>query len=105
MRSTRTFTIAGLAFLLLAGSILTVQSVPARTLRRPPKARVQSSCSDQPTNCKVPARYLGEKDGCACFACEFGKKTQRVICTRIKRDRDLLMMKVRQSTPRKPPRK
>jgi hypothetical protein len=101
MRSTHTFTIASLAFLLLAGCILTVQSVSARTVRRPPKARVQSSCADQPNDCKLPTRYLGEKDGCACFACEFGKKTQLVICTKDKRDRNLLMLKVRQRTSKK----
>ena len=40
-----------------------------------------SDCLDSAKDCKLPVKYLGQRNGCACFACEFGKKTQRVICT------------------------
>ena len=41
-----------------------------------------SACSDSPAVCKAPVKSLGEsKAGCACFACDYGKKTQKVLCT------------------------
>ena len=64
---------------------------------------VQTSCSDSPNDCKLPVKYLGEKAGCACFACEYGKRTQRTICTRNKEDRAKMMAKIRGSVPRKSP--
>lgn len=39
------------------------------------------SCEDKVTDCKPPVKYLGESRGCACFACEYGKKTQRILCS------------------------
>ena len=41
----------------------------------------QASCADNATNCKAPVKYLGERKGCACFVCEYGKKTQRIRCS------------------------
>jgi hypothetical protein len=35
-------------------------------------------------------KFLGEKDRCSCFACEYGKKTQRVICTTSEQDKNFL---------------
>ena len=47
-----------------------------------------SACSDSPTLCKSPVKFLGEsKAGCACFACEYGKTTQRILCTNIEADK------------------
>src|SRR3989442_11261596 len=102
VHKTRTLAAATcLAFSLLACLVLSAQSLPPRIPRHLARAHAQSSCSGQPKDCKLPTRYLGEKDGCACFTCEYGKKTQRVICTNNKRDRDSMMSKVRQSTPKK----
>jgi hypothetical protein len=39
------------------------------------------ACGDSATDCKSPVKYLGDNKGCSCFACEYGKKTQRVLCS------------------------
>ena len=39
------------------------------------------SCSDSVGNCKAPVKYLGDNKGCSCFACEYGKKTQKILCS------------------------
>src|SRR5256885_6774766 len=101
MRRNRFLTVSTLTVPLLV-CLMFAQSASARGPRRLAKARGQASCSGQPKDCKLPSRYLGEKDGCACFTCEYGKKTQRVICTNNTRDKESLRLKVRQSTPKKP---
>lgn len=46
------------------------------------------ACSDSPTLCKSPVKFLGEsKAGCACFACEYGRKTQKILCTNVETDK------------------
>ena len=57
----------------------------------------QSDCSDSTNDCKLPVKYLGQKDACACFACEFGRRTQRVVCTANERDKLALMTQSRRS--------
>ncbi len=52
---------------------------------------IVAGCQDSPTDCKLPVKYLGERDGCACFTCEYGKKTQRIICTTNEADKTTLM--------------
>ncbi|HWS86698.1 MAG TPA: hypothetical protein VN282_07025 [Pyrinomonadaceae bacterium] len=44
-------------------------------------------CSDLPTNCKRPVKYLGESKGCACFACEYRRSTQKILCTESETDK------------------
>ena len=46
------------------------------------EAQDAESCSDSTVNCKAPVRYLGDNKGCSCFACEFGKKTQKILCSK-----------------------
>ncbi|MFY9610928.1 MAG: hypothetical protein WAU45_20245 [Blastocatellia bacterium] len=57
----------------------------------------QDQCSDPIENCKPPVRFVGDKDGCACFACEHGKRTQRLVCTRDESNKKILFQKVRDS--------
>ena len=52
-------------------------------------------CQDSPSECKLPVKYLGERDGCACFTCEYGKRTQRIICTANEGDKTTLMAQTR----------
>lgn len=40
-----------------------------------------SSCSDSATDCKRPVKYIGDNKGCSCFACEYGRKTQKILCS------------------------
>ncbi len=40
-----------------------------------------ASCSDSAINCKAPVKYLGDNNGCACFVCEYGRKTQKILCS------------------------
>ena len=44
-------------------------------------------CSALPKDCKKPVKYLGESKGCACFACEYRKTTQKILCTRNEADK------------------
>jgi hypothetical protein len=39
------------------------------------------SCSDPVASCKTPVKYLGDNKGCSCFACEYGRKTQKILCS------------------------
>ena len=52
-----------------------------------PATQSISKCSDSPTMCKTPVKYLGESAGCACFACEHGRKTQKILCTKNEADK------------------
>jgi hypothetical protein len=97
MRKPGIRTVAGITLSLLTCLVFSARNDSTRatlSVAEPPAP----SCSDQPKDCKLPTKYLGEKDGCACFACEYGKKTQRVICTDNKTNKELLM---RQNLPKK----
>ena len=68
------------------GSLLLLLLVLAVGYR--PHARANPSqpddgpkCNDVVTSCKSPVKYLGESRGCSCFACEYGTKNQRILCT------------------------
>jgi hypothetical protein len=82
MRKTQVFGLSGLLFLLFASLLPLAEgntagpepNVSALTI-------VAQSCADPADNCKSPVKFLGERDGCACFTCEYGKPTQRIICT------------------------
>jgi hypothetical protein len=82
------------AVCILATAGLAADSAQGRSARR---FAAQRSCSDLPKDCKLPVRYLGEKGGCSCFACEYGQKTQHASCTNNKQDREAFLDKVRQS--------
>ena len=92
---------AGLVFSLQLSLVLSARTFGAHTPGHTGRAHAQSSCSGKSNDCKLPTRYLGEKNGCACFTCEYGKKTQRLICTDNRQERLSLMSKVRLSTPKK----
>ena len=38
-------------------------------------------CSGKPNDCKKPVRFLSREGGCVCFACEYGTKSQKTVCT------------------------
>lgn len=44
-------------------------------------AQYAESCRDYAANCKAPVKYLGDKTGCSCYACEYGRKTQKILCS------------------------
>ena len=54
-----------------------------------------TGCADPPDTCRLPVKYLGEKDGCACFSCEHGRRTQRIICTANEDDKIKLIARVK----------
>jgi hypothetical protein len=86
----RTFPSSYLVFasLLLIPLLLSAARPRALNSGAPPGApQSASECSDSPQDCKKPVSYLGESKGCACFACEYGKKTQRILCTRSEADK------------------
>jgi|KBSSwiStaDraftv2_1062776.scaffolds.fasta_scaffold273203_3 hypothetical protein len=69
----------------LALSLKTDHSLRSATLA---ETQSVSACSDLPTACKAPVKFLGEsKAGCACFACEYGRKTQKILCTNKEADK------------------
>ena len=72
------------------------------TLRAPfhdTERRSDDKCEDAVTDCKPPVRFIGEKDGCACFSCEDGKKTQHLVCTNKDADKKALFLKVPKQRP------
>lgn len=49
------------------------------------------ACADPIDQCHDPVKYLGANGDCACFACEYGRKTQHNVCTRKQPDKDTLL--------------
>ena|SRR5215217_6028612 len=79
------FRLACPLLIFLALSVGTDHSLRPTTLA---ETQSVSACSDPPTLCKAPVKFLGEsKAGCACFACEYGRKTQRILCTNKETDK------------------
>lgn len=72
--------------LLAAGDYRAVSPVVSRGVQS------VGECSDSPKDCKTPVKYLGESKGCACFACEYGKRTQKILCTRNEADKRTLKL-------------
>jgi hypothetical protein len=79
-----------LAGALLLCSILAVGTDRAGASPGAGQGPVKVACAGDASACKWPVKSLGEKDGCACFACEYGRKTQRVICVGKEKDKSLL---------------
>ena len=98
----RRIQLAGLGGLL---SILVVSLFPLASVNQASTHRAsspgisvtanQGSCADSADSCKLPVKYLGEKDGCACFSCEHGKRTQKIICTANEDDKIKLIARVK----------
>ena len=69
----RRMQIAGLSGLLffLVVSLFPLASVNQASTHRasapPVSVTANNACADSPDTCKLPVKYLGEKDGCACF--------------------------------------
>jgi len=49
------------------------------------------TCNDPIDKCAKPVKYLGANGNCACFACEYGKATQKNICTENPKDKQTLL--------------
>lgn len=96
MRRTQLFGLGGLLCLLL-GSLIPFGGInQARAVHGDaPIINFVSDCVDSPDNCRFPVKYLGENNGCACFSCEYGKKTQHIICTANDKDKATLMAQIR----------
>ena len=98
----RRMQIAGLSGLLffLVVSLFPLASVNQASTHRASAPRISvtannAGCADQADTCKLPVKYLGEKDGCACFSCEHGKRTQKIICTANEDDKIKLIARVK----------
>jgi hypothetical protein len=91
-RRTQFFGVGGI-LCLLGGSFIPVtgNNEASATGEAAPTINIVSGCADPPTDCKSPVKYLGENDGCACFTCEYGRKTQRIVCTANENDKNTLM--------------
>jgi hypothetical protein len=87
MRRTSPSRYIGLASLLLMLFLLSAGNHRALSPAVSPGDQSVGSCADPPTACKKPVSYLGESKGCACFACEYGRRTQKIFCTRSEPDK------------------
>ena len=93
--------IAGLSGLLsfLIVSLFPLASVNQASTHRASAIRVSvtadNACADSPDTCKLPVKYLGEKDGCACFSCQHGNPAQKIICTANEDDKMKLIARVK----------
>lgn len=87
MRMTSRSRYLGLASLLLMFIFLSAAHPRAPRPPEPPGAQAAAECSDSPKACKAPVKFLGESKGCACFACEYGRKSQKILCTRSEQDK------------------
>ena len=56
-----------------------------------PAALASAPCNDPIEKCRKPIKYLGANGNCACFACEYGKSTQKNICTDNLKDKQTLL--------------
>jgi len=95
MRRTQIFGLGGLLCLLLMSLTPLAGINQASAHRDALTNKVIHDCADAASDCKLPVKYLGANDGCACFACEFGKSTQRIICTSNEADKIKLMAQSR----------
>lgn len=92
MRRTQLFGFVGLLSLLVGCLVPSGGTNQASVAHRGTMTvNVVAGCQDSPNDCKLPVKYLGEKDGCACFTCEYAKSTQRIICTANENDKNTLM--------------
>ena len=57
-----------------------------------PACQAGPQCADSPNGCKAPVKYLGETDRCACFSCEYGRPSQRILCTSNEADKRTFML-------------
>src|SRR5688572_19361824 len=94
--------IAGLSGLLsiLVVSLFPLASVNQASTHRASAAPISvtannAGCADPADTCNLPVKYLGEKDGCACFSCEHGRRTQKIICTANEDDKMKLIARVK----------
>jgi len=58
---------------------LTIYAASAQTVQT--LSRQPPDCSQPPTSCAKPVKWLATKKNCSCFACEYGKPAQHTICT------------------------
>jgi hypothetical protein len=57
-----------------------------------PACQSGPQCADSPRDCREPVKYLGETDRCACFSCEYGRQSQRILCTSNEADKRAFML-------------
>ena len=57
-----------------------------------PACQSGAQCADSPKDCREPVKYLGETDRCACFSCEYGRPSQRILCTSNEADKRAFML-------------
>ena len=57
-----------------------------------PACQTGAQCADSPKDCKDPVKYLGETNRCACFSCEYGRQSQRILCTSNEADKRAFML-------------
>ena len=60
---------------------------------------VTNDCSGKAEDCHAPAKYLGERSGCACFACEYKTRKQHILCTRNDNEKAKLFKIIREGFP------
>ena len=87
MRLTSRSRYLGLASLPLMFVFLAAAHPRAARPTEPPGGQAAAECSDSPKACKAPVKFLGESKGCACFACEYGRRTQKILCTKHEQDK------------------
>jgi hypothetical protein len=100
MNNIRVWKFCGLACLLIIFFTLLVGMGRHNSFNSAARNGGDVECSDSIKDCKLPVRFIGDKDGCACFACEHGKNTQHLVCTKNDSDKKILFQKVRDSGSR-----
>jgi hypothetical protein len=48
----------------------------------PPKSETAADPCPPFKSCKKPVKWLADKNDCSCFACEYGKPSQHIACTK-----------------------
>jgi len=57
-----------------------------------PVCQAGMQCADSPRDCREPVKYLGETERCACFSCEYGRQSQKILCTSNEADKRAFML-------------
>src|SRR5258708_23138721 len=98
----RNYPLAG--FLLLASQLLIFDPGPLAQdpEQNPGSKATPGQCAGKASDCKEPVKFLSKEGECVCFSCEYGKRSQKTVCTTSKDEEKLLVDKEQDSARRYP---
>jgi hypothetical protein len=68
-----------------------VITTPSLAAQLSSNAASKPDCSKPPRTCNKPVKWIGDQKECSCFACEYGKPSVYVVCTKDKETKSSLL--------------